>query len=243
MAKGDVELSIVMPVHDEASTLPQILRRLGTVEFRAPTELIIVDDGSTDGGVDGVDRAWLPNMQRVRVVRSRVNRGKGHALRRGFALAEGDFLGVQDADLEYEPAQIPELVAPLRDGRADAVFGSRQFGAASSYSFWYLVGNRFVSLAASALFDRYVTDAYTCHKFFSARRTSRCGSRPTASRSRRSSPAGCCGRTPGSWSSRSATRHGRGRRARRSAHGTGCAPCSGWCASGCADGETPHGTR
>lgn len=166
MAEGDVELSIVMPVHDEASTLPQILRRLGTVEFRAPTELIIVDDGSTDGGVDGVDRAWLPNLQRVRVVRSRVNRGKGHALRRGFALAEGDFLGVQDADLEYEPAQIPELVAPLRDGRADAVFGSRQFGAASSYSFWYLVGNRFVSLAASALFDRYVTDAYTCHKFF-----------------------------------------------------------------------------
>jgi dolichol-phosphate hexosyltransferase len=73
---------------------------------------------------------------------------------------------VQDADLEYDPAQIPEMIAPILDGRAEVVFGTRQFGSHASYSFWYVVGNRLMSLVASALFDRYVTDAYTCYKFF-----------------------------------------------------------------------------
>lgn len=165
-----MKLSLVMPVYNEGPTLKRVLAELGAVDMPVPWELLIVDDGSTDGAVDGVDRSWLPGADRVRLLRAGANRGKGAALRRGFALAEGDILGVQDADLEYHPRQIPVLVAPIVEGSADVVFGTREFGAHTSYSFWYVVGNRVMSLAASALFDRYITDAYTCYKFFTRSR-------------------------------------------------------------------------
>ena len=158
-------LSLVMPVHNEGATLEEVLRRLGGVVMPVPFELIVVDDGSSDGAVDGIERAWVPGAVSVRVVKARTNRGKGSALRKGFALARGDILGVQDADLEYDPAQIPDLIAPILASDADVVFGSRQFGANASYSFWYTLGNRLISLSASMLFDRITTDAYTCYKF------------------------------------------------------------------------------
>lgn len=163
-------LSLVVPVFNEGPTLRALLERLGDVEMGVPWELVVVDDGSTDGAVDALSRDWVPNAVRVRLVRGRRNQGKGAALRRGFAIAEGRLLGVQDADLEYDPVQIPGLLVPLLDGRADVVFGSRQFGSHASYSFWYVVGNRGISLVASALFDRYVTDAYTGAKFFTRAR-------------------------------------------------------------------------
>jgi glycosyltransferase involved in cell wall biosynthesis len=155
-----------MPVYNEGATLETVLRALGKVDMGTPWELIVVDDGSRDDAVDRIDPAWLPGADRIRVVRARQNRGKGSALRKGFALAEGDILGVQDADLEYDPVQIPDMIRPIIDGDAEVVFGSRQFGANASFSFWYVVGNRGISLIASALFDRYVSDAYTCYKFF-----------------------------------------------------------------------------
>ena len=158
-----------MPVHNEAATLPEVAKRLGAVDFPCTWELIVVDDGSTDGGVEGFDRSWVPNAESVTVVRAPTNHGKGAALRKGFAVAAGDLLGVQDADLEYDPAQLPSLLEPLLDGRVDAVLGSRQFGAHASYSFWYVVGNRGLSFFASALFNRYVTDVYTCYKLFTRR--------------------------------------------------------------------------
>lgn len=163
-------LSLVVPVYNEGSTLRPLLERLGRVDVGVPWELVVVDDGSTDGAVTSMSRDWVPNAVRVRVVRGRRNQGKGAALRKGFAVAEGDLLGVQDADLEYDPRQLPALLAPLVDGRADVVFGSRQFGSHASYSFWYVVGNRGLSLLASALFNRYVTDAYTGSKFFTRHR-------------------------------------------------------------------------
>lgn len=161
-----MKLSLVMPVYNEGATLQTILKRLGDVDFPIPWELIVVDDGSTDGAPDRILREWLPTAERVLLVRARHNRGKGAALRKGFTVAEGDILGVQDADLEYDPTQIPRLLQPILDGRAEVVFGTRQFGSHACYSFWYVVGNRLISLAASALFDRYVTDIYTCYKFF-----------------------------------------------------------------------------
>jgi glycosyltransferase involved in cell wall biosynthesis len=158
-------LSLVMPVHNEGATLRSVLERLGSVQMPVPYELIIVDDGSSDGAVDAVERAWVPDALSVRVVQARTNRGKGSALRKGFSLSRGEIFGVQDADLEYDPAQIPALIAPILAGDADVVFGSRQFGANASYSFWYTLGNRAISLAASMLFDRITTDSYTCYKF------------------------------------------------------------------------------
>jgi len=159
-------LSLVMPVHNEGATLTETLKSLGDVNFPIPWELIVVDDGSTDGAVEQVTRDLVPDADRVVIVRARSNRGKGSALRKGFELARGDILGVQDADTEYNPHQIPDLLQPILDGRAEVVFGTREFGAHASYSYRYVLGNRLLSHFASALFDRYVTDIYTCYKFF-----------------------------------------------------------------------------
>ena len=161
-----MRLSIIMPVHDEAATLEIAVRRLGAAGLPTPWELIVVDDGSTDGGTSTLSSSWCPDADRVVLIRSERNRGKGAALRRGFAEARGDILGVQDADLEYDPHDIAAVIAPILAGDADVVFGTRQFGANASYSYWYTLGNRVISTAASMLFDRVITDAYTCHKFF-----------------------------------------------------------------------------
>lgn len=154
-----------MPVYNEGLTLERVLKRVGAVSYPVPVELIVCDDGSSDGAVDTIDPRWLPGIDLV-VLRSARNQGKGAALRRGFAAASGDLLGVQDADLEYDPTDIPQLVAPLLAGDVDAVFGSRQFGAHASYSYWYVMGNKALSTFASAVYNRYLTDIYTCYKFF-----------------------------------------------------------------------------
>ncbi len=167
-----MKLSLVMPVYNEGRTLETVLKRLGEVQFPVPVELLLSDDGSTDGAVDRVDASWVPNVELI-VLHAPHNQGKGAALRRGFAAATGDVLGVQDADLEYDPIEIPALLAPLLNGTVDAVFGSRQFGAHASYSFWYVMGNKALSTFASALYDRYLTDVYTCYKFFTREMYSR----------------------------------------------------------------------
>jgi glycosyltransferase involved in cell wall biosynthesis len=157
-----VKLSILMPVYNEAATLLAAVKRVLSVNYPCEVELIIVDDGSTDG-----TRALYQDLagdSRVTVRLEPVNRGKGAAVRRAGQLATGDYLVMCDADLEYAPEEIPRLLGPVIAGEAEVVYGNRQFGSQTSYSFWYVVGNRGVTTAANVLFNCYIHDLETCFK-------------------------------------------------------------------------------
>lgn len=155
-------LTIVMPVYNERGTVRAAVERLLKTDLPIAIELVIVDDGSTDGSLDAV--ADLAEPGRVRLVRQRRNRGKGAAIRTGIEVARGDVLTIFDADLEYDPADLSALLAPILEGEARVVFGTRAFGAHTAYSFWYVMGNKLVNLWASFLFDTWLSDVYTCLK-------------------------------------------------------------------------------
>jgi glycosyltransferase involved in cell wall biosynthesis len=155
-------LTIVMPVYNEAATLRSSVDRLLKTELPVQTEVLLVDDGSTDGCMDAV--ADLEADGRIRVIRHPRNRGKGAAIRTGIDAATGDALTILDADLEYDPADYEELLQPMLHEEADVVYGTRSFGSHTAYSFWYVLGNRFVNLWASFLFNAWLTDVETCFK-------------------------------------------------------------------------------
>jgi glycosyltransferase involved in cell wall biosynthesis len=155
-------LSIVMPVYNERATLRRVVERVLKTDMPIAVELLIVDDGSIDGSLDAV--ADLAEPGRVRLIRHRRNRGKGTAIRTGIEAALGELLTIFDADLEYDPADLRALLAPILDGEARVVFGTRAFGAHTAYSFWYVMGNKLVNLWASLLFDTWLSDVYTCLK-------------------------------------------------------------------------------
>lgn len=155
-------LSIVMPVYNERATIRAAVERVLKTDLPMAVELLIVDDGSIDGSLDAV--ADLAEPGRVRLIRHPRNRGKGGAIRTGIEAARGDLLTIFDADLEYDPADLRALLAPIREGEARVVFGTRAFGAHTAYSFWYVVGNKLVNLWASFLFDTWLTDVETCLK-------------------------------------------------------------------------------
>jgi glycosyltransferase involved in cell wall biosynthesis len=154
------DLSVLIPVYNEARTLERLL---DAVEERPEvSELVIVDDGSTDGTPEILGtRAF---KVRAQVIRHERNRGKGAALRTAIAAATGDVALVQDADLEYDPAEFPLLLAPIERGRAEVVYGSRSFAAHSAYSFWFVIGNKLVTLCTNVLFNSYLSDIETCYK-------------------------------------------------------------------------------
>lgn len=161
------ELSIVMPVLDEEETLARAIQEVFDARPAGGSfELIIVDDGSTDGSPALMESA-LRGDERVRVITHPVNRGKGSAIMSGLGDANGRWAAIMDADLEYDVADIDRLLEPLRRGDADAVFGTRGFDAGTAYSFWYVAGNRGVTLFASVLFDAWLRDIMTCHKAMS----------------------------------------------------------------------------
>jgi glycosyltransferase involved in cell wall biosynthesis len=152
-------LSVVMPVFNERTTVETIIRRVLAVPLRI--ELIVVDDGSTDGSsaiLDGLQKALNFTLLR------QPNAGKGAALRRGFAAVTGDVLVIQDADLEYSPEEYPELLDLICKGHADVVYGSRFLGRHRVFLFTHYLGNRIVTMATNVLYNTMLTDMETCYK-------------------------------------------------------------------------------
>ncbi|MDX6242547.1 MAG: hypothetical protein QOE76_270 [Frankiales bacterium] len=156
-----MKLSILMPVYNEAATLLMAVKRVLDVDYPCEVELVAVDDGSVDNSL-----ALLHSFDdsRMRVIRHPRNRGKGAAIRTASEGATGDYMIICDADLEYRPEEIPMLLAPVIAGDAEVVYGTRSFGSHNAYSYWYVLGNRGVTLAANLLFNCYISDLETCFK-------------------------------------------------------------------------------
>ena len=155
-------LSILMPVYNEVDRVQRAIEDVLQADLPIPFELIVVDDGSTDGTREVLARGEYPPS--VRLMRHETNRGKGAAVRTALAEARGEFSAIFDADLEYDPRDLGSLLEPLLAGRTNAAFGVRAFGGYTSHSFAFVVGNRFVTLIANVLFNVYLRDLMTCHK-------------------------------------------------------------------------------
>lgn len=155
-------VSVLVPAYNEGPTVARVFERLAAVPLTL--EVIAVDDGSSDDTGRLLD-ALAAQGKVHRVIHHPVNRGKGAAIRSAIAAATGDVMVVQDADLEYDPADLPLLFAPIADGRADAVYGSRFLGGPHRVLFfWHSVGNRFLTLLSNMLTDLNLTDMETCYK-------------------------------------------------------------------------------
>jgi glycosyltransferase involved in cell wall biosynthesis len=156
------EVSIVMPVFNERVTIERAIAEVLDAKVAESFELVVVDDGSTDGTVELLrDGTW---PEEVRILYHERNRGKGAALRTALAEVRGVYTAIMDADLEYSPSDIPLLLDHLRNGDADAVFGTRGFQAHSAYSFWYVVGNRSVTFASNLVYNSWISDMMTGQK-------------------------------------------------------------------------------
>lgn len=164
---GDVTLSVLVPAYNEGATVEVGLDRLAAVPLKL--EIVAVNDGSSDDTGAHLDRL-LKAGKVHRVIHHPVNRGKGAAIRTAIAAATGDVMVVQDADLEYDPAELPGLIIPILDGRADAVFGSRFTGGGPHrvLYFWHRVGNGMLTLLSNMFTDLNLTDMETCYKMVRA---------------------------------------------------------------------------
>jgi glycosyltransferase involved in cell wall biosynthesis len=158
-----MKLSVVIPVFNERATIAELLDRVMKVDLEK--EIIVVDDGSTDG-----TRAILQELKpRIdQLIFMERNSGKGAAVKVGFAAATGEILVIQDADLEYDPADFHELMKPIFSANADLVLGSRMTGAKPqrAYYYWHYVGNKLITFVARVLYNTTLTDIYTCYKMF-----------------------------------------------------------------------------
>ena len=158
-----MKLSVVIPVHNEKKTLDELISRVEAVNL--DKEIIIVDDASTDGTRQLLKK--YEEREKFKVIYQQKNTGKGSALRVGFDKAEGEIIIVQDADLEYDPTDYPELLKPILDGRADVVYGSRFLGGPHRvFFFWHYVGNKILTTLSNMCTNLCLTDMETGYKVF-----------------------------------------------------------------------------
>lgn len=161
-----MKLSILMPVYNEYATLVAAVKEVLDVSYPCTFELVIVDDGSTDGTRDLYPTLAVDSKVIVRL--HERNQGKGAAIRTAAQVATGDYVIICDADLEYSPAQIPSLLEPVIKGDATVVYGTRTFGSHNAYSYLYVLGNKGVTTWANVLFNCYISDLETCFKLIPA---------------------------------------------------------------------------
>jgi glycosyltransferase involved in cell wall biosynthesis len=158
-----MKLSVIIPVYNEVESIETILKRVHATKL--VHEIIVVDDGSKDGTRDILRK--LDKKKGVRVILHEKNQGKGAAVRTGMSAAKGDVLLIQDADLEYDPRDYPELLKPIKEGLADVVYGSRFLGRAHRVTmFWHMVANKSLTLMTNILYDTILTDMETGYKVF-----------------------------------------------------------------------------
>ena len=162
-----MKLSIVIPVYNETATLSRIVEMVRSVEVGMEKEILLVDDGSRDGTRE-VLRKMGEEHSDLKILFHEVNRGKGAALRTGFAAATGDVVLIQDADLEYDPKEYPRLLAPIVDGHADVVYGSRFLGGGAHrvVFYWHYLGNRLLTTLSNMTTNLNLTDMEVCYKVF-----------------------------------------------------------------------------
>lgn len=161
-----MKLSIVIPVYNEEETVKELIERLVIVKLpQVSKEIIIVDDGSSDKTSEILKKIQKKYVN-FKVVNRLVNGGKGAAVRDGIAQATGDYIVIQDADLEYDPQDIPKLFKPIQEGKAEVVYGSRFTGEHRNMFFWHMLGNKLLSFITNLLYNTTLSDMEVCYKLF-----------------------------------------------------------------------------
>ena len=227
------KLTIVIPAYNEERTIVDVLARAHAVHLPVEREVIVVNDGSTDGTRQRIQSARSEYPDLI-VLDTAQNAGKGAAIAAGAAAATGDVIVIQDADLEVDPAEHAELLGPIPDGTAEVVYGSRFLGRPQGLAI-NAIANRVLTMMTNVLFAARISDMETAYKMMRRdifeRLILECR------RLNRRSPPSCCAAATRSWRSRLPTRRARGRMARRSSGRTGSSPCACRCVTACRHGQ------